>query len=264
MLYDFYNGKAASYLKKITKSAIKKTSKYRFEPITNIVYGNIKKMDKRFFYSEGEDTYLMFAYKNRYSTVQYGLPRYHVCQCKTREEYSGYIYSNAMPVEIYCKDQKKTLEDKKSLPLCANCVSASQRALYAFLAKGKPWFEYVLEYANSDNEMAKKTKRDGYVKMWKQISEAYRERTGFHCESCRLNLREEKYYLEVHHGDYNKTNNAIENLSALCVLCHATVDETHLSKFKKDNSLRVATFIDDYSQFVKANNVHNLEKWLKG
>src|SRR5690606_19180640 len=119
MIFDFHNGKTAAQIKAITRSEIKRSSQYYFEPILNIEYHKIEKKDKRFFYTKGEDTYLMFAYKSRYRTQNFNdLPRYHVCQCKTRDEYSGFSYTSSMPVEIYCTDQRKILDDLQHLKLC--------------------------------------------------------------------------------------------------------------------------------------------------
>ena len=69
--------------------------------------------------------------------------------------------------------------------------------------------------------------------MWEQTFDAIRERIGIKCEQCDISLSQEKYYLEVHYKDYNKTNNTLENLKALCVLYHATVDARHLKNFLK-------------------------------
>ena len=263
MIYDFLKGSTANRIKKITKSEIERSSQYFIEPIENINYSKIEYTDKRFFFTKGEDTYLMFAYKRTYRTLHYnGLPKYHVCQCKTRDEYSGFTYASAMPVEIYCRDQNQILDKFQYLELCSNCATASQKAFYGLLAKGKPWYEYVIQYANSKNEIANKTKQNGYVIMWKQISQAIRERVGFCCENCRINLVQESYFLEVHHKDYNKKNNSENNLIALCVLCHANVDERHLSNFKKE-PLKVSTFINLYDDYIKNNNLQSLINWNK-
>lgn len=261
MIFDFHKGKTAKRIKEITKAEIQRSSNYFFEPIMNIDYNKIVRKDKRFFYTKGQDTYLMFAYKRSYRTLHWNkLPRYHVCICKTREEYAGYTYASSMPVEVYCKDQNKVLDELKQLQLCSNCISASQKGFYSLLARGKPWFEYVLQYANSNAEIANRLQQNGYVIMWRQISEAVRERIGFKCEQCSINLNDEKYYLEVHHKDYNKKNNDISNLIALCVLCHATLDAPHLTNFKKE-SLKVEAFINSYKNHIEQNNTNNLLKW---
>lgn len=260
MIFNFHNGRTAKKISQITKSKIKKESQYFFEPIKNIKFNKISIKGNRFLYKKGEDVYLMFAYLENYNTKEYGLPKYHVSQCITRDEFSGYSYTSSMPVEIYCRDQNKTLKEPQHLKLCNNCMTGSFKSFFTFLAKGKPWYEYVLEYARSDNEIANKIKSNGYVLMWKQISEAVRESKDFKCENCNIKLSNDKYYLEVHHKDYNKTNNDIKNLKSLCVLCHATVDKRHLANFKKD-AFKVESFIDSYTEYIKQKNQSNLLKW---
>lgn len=265
MIYDFLKGKTAKRIEQLIKSTIQQTSDYHFESICDIEYKSIDPKDDRFFYKKGSDEYLMFAYKKAFNTLYHGfrqLPVYHVCECRTREEYSGFTYAASMPVEIYCRDEKKLLEKPQSLKLCTNCVTASQKGVFSLFSSSKLWYEYVLEYAVSKNEIAIKTLPSGYVVMWKQISEAVRERIGFKCENCDIHLKDEKYYLEVHHKDYNKRNNKIENLKALCVLCHATVDNTHLNNYRTNaNFLKVNSFLDSYTNYIKENNKSNLNKW---
>lgn len=261
MIFDFLKGKTAKKIKEITKSEITRNSQYFIKEIKDIDYNKIQEIDKRFFYNDGQDVFLMFAYKKRYNTIQYNaLPKYHVVQCRTRNEYRDFTYVSAMPVEVYCRDRHVLLEELQYLSLCANCASASQKSFYRFLAKGKPWYEYVIQYANEQNEIATRIKPNGYVVMWKQISEAIRERVKFCCEKCQIDLSKEKYYLEVHHKDYNKTNNSSKNLIALCVLCHATVDETHLNIFKSE-SLKVEAFKVDYASYIEENNKYALQIW---
>lgn len=261
MIYDFHKGSTAERITNITKSKIKRNSKYFFEPINNIEYDKIEYEDERFFYKNGEDVYLMFAYLKKFYTKTHNkLPRYHICKCATREQYSGYSFASSMPVKIFCRDENRLLDEPKHLKLCKNCTTESFKGLFSFLAKGKPWYEYVLEFASSENKIAKKRKSNGYVVLWKQISEAVRERNGFKCEKCKIKLGEEKYYLEVHHKDHNKSNNDVQNLQPLCVLCHATVDEIHLTNFKKED-LKVESFISAYGSYIKDNNESNLLVW---
>mgnify|MGYP000513012496 CR=1 FL=1 len=263
MLYDFHKGQLSKSLNELGLIEIKKNSNYLFEPIENISYKEVEKIGERFFYKKGADYYMMFSYK--YSTFILNndkLPSFHVCDCRTIKEYSGFVFATKMPVKVYCRNRKKELVESQNLSLCGNCIKESQRSLFKFLAKDKPWFDYVLEYAVSNNKLAKKTKTDGYVIMWKQISEAVREKNYYCCTNCKINLEQKKFYLEVHHMDYNKKNNHINNLKPLCVLCHATVDKRHLSIFKS-KPFKVQHFIDDNKNYIIENNLSELNLWNK-
>ena|SRR3990167_2403221 len=46
-------------------------------------------------------------------------------------------------------------------------------------------------------------------------------RDNYQCRECGIKEMESKYYLDVHHIDYNKQNNTTFNLITLCRKCHA-------------------------------------------
>ena len=263
MTYDFNKGLLAKQITKLTLREIKKKSNYFFEPLENVRYDQVEKEGKRFFYKKGEDEFLMFSYKYKTFIEQNGkLPSFHVCDCKTMKEYSGFVLASKMPVNVYCRDRNQELKEPQQLPLCSNCVSESQKRLYKMMARGKPWFEYVLDYASSNNKVAKRTKTDGYAVMWKQISEAVREKNDYCCKKCRLDLRNDKYFLEVHHIDKIKKNNQYNNLKPLCVLCHATVDASHLFNYNK-HPIKVNSFIEKNIEYIKSHNLENLKLWKR-
>jgi hypothetical protein len=263
MTYDFHKGLLAKQITKLTLREIKKNSNYFFEPIENVRYAEVDKEGKHFFYRKGEDQYLMFSYKYRTFIEKNGkLPSFHVCNCKTMKEYSGFVLASKMPVKVYCRNRNQELQEPQRLPLCGNCVLESQKGLYKMVARGKPWYDYVLDYASSNNKIAKTTKTDGYGVMWKQISEAVREKNNYCCNKCSLDLSDEKYFLEVHHIDKIKTNNQYNNLKPLCVLCHATVDAGHLFNFSK-HPIKINSFIEKYIEHIRNHNSKNLKLWQK-
>ncbi len=53
------------------------------------------------------------------------------------------------------------------------------------------------------------------------LKEAVRKRDGFKCTECSIPEEKLKRKLSVHHIDYNKKNNDINNLISLCDKCHA-------------------------------------------
>jgi hypothetical protein len=261
MIYDFHEGHLAKSLKKLSLAEIKKNSNYFFEPIENINYSQVEIEGNRFFYKKGEDAFMMFSYKyETFILKNEKLPSFHVCNCETMKKYSGFVFSSKMPVKVYCSNRKMELDELQKLPLCGNCIRESQKSFYKFLAKGKPWFDYVLEYARSNGEIATKTNKDGYVIMWKQISEAIREKASYCCSNCSMNLKNERYFLEVHHLDYDKKNNHYNNLKPLCVLCHATVDPNHLLNFKSE-PFKVNNFIEKNSKYIRIHNLKSLQTW---
>ena len=60
-----------------------------------------------------------------------------------------------------------------------------------------------------------------YSSDWDQISRHYKEKVGWRCKECGIDLGERKEFLEVHHTNRSKYDNSEENLRALCISCHA-------------------------------------------
>lgn len=52
------------------------------------------------------------------------------------------------------------------------------------------------------------------------LKETIRQRDGYKCKKCGCSQLENGRQLDVHHIDYNKRNNKLNNLISLCVRCH--------------------------------------------
>ncbi len=63
--------------------------------------------------------------------------------------------------------------------------------------------------------------KGGYAKDWSRISKKYREKRGWTCEKCGVNLNEHHGLLHCHHRDGVISDNSDANLEALCLLCHS-------------------------------------------
>lgn len=54
-----------------------------------------------------------------------------------------------------------------------------------------------------------------------EISRRYREKQGWTCEECGLDLSGDEQWLHTHHKNYQRNDNRDSNLKALCLRCHA-------------------------------------------
>ncbi len=54
-----------------------------------------------------------------------------------------------------------------------------------------------------------------------KLKERIRERDNYTCQECKMHQDELGYKLPIHHIDYDKQNNLMDNLIALCRSCHA-------------------------------------------
>ena len=82
----------------------------------------------------------------------------------------------------------------------------------------------MLNYVEAHNnklDFKKSGKRRGYLRMWEQVTDAYRESKKWTCEKCKVKLYDDKYCLHVHHINGNIRDNRRKNFQSLCLLCHA-------------------------------------------
>ncbi len=58
------------------------------------------------------------------------------------------------------------------------------------------------------------------------IRKIIRKRDNFICQLCDMHQEKNKKSLDVHHIDYNKKNNLVQNLISLCHSCHAKTNKS--------------------------------------
>ena len=87
--------------------------------------------------------------------------------------------------------------------------------------------EFLSEYStlfSSTPDRRNFIEAGGYSDDWEHVSRIYRDSVGWSCESCKVNLVNDKQLLHTHHINGNKRDNVKENLKALCVDCHRKED----------------------------------------
>lgn len=66
--------------------------------------------------------------------------------------------------------------------------------------------------------------KEPYGKAWNnRLKEDVRNRDNHRCQECGVPQQECSTRLDVHHIDYNKTNNDMSNLISLCHACHTAL-----------------------------------------
>lgn len=119
----------------------------------------------------------------------------------------------------------------RKLRLCSNCLEQVPRTqqfgallnfdlarfLKATFLSNSPDFqtiEYVYDFDQTPNR---------YESGWSQISKGLKDLRNWRCEQCFIDLSapQHRRFLHAHHRDRNPGNNAIFNLMALCIRCHA-------------------------------------------
>ena len=150
--------------------------------------------------------------------------------------------------ELNVVENGKTTRTNEKLDVCKNClqrltykgyshtgISAVQRqkivnefSIPMFFSEYPISFITEVPKFNSDNGPI-----NTYTSDWDKISREYREKAHWRCENpaCGRVLAQAKLrqYLHTHHRNGSKYDNAVGNLMALCIECHAEQpDHAHL------------------------------------
>ena len=228
--YEFTKGHTANFLKEARNLSFEAFSDFRLTEIKDVTIDKIDIVSGHAILTQGNEQFLMFSYKRYFYTSWYGakqFPAYHPVNCPITENYSGFVFANKMPVDIYSRDENGKVYKNKYLDLCKKC----SRVLFETMwGSNQPWYESVLKYIENDHHTAMQA--NGYHPMWSQVSAAYREKIGWRCEDtrCRIDLSrpDDRHFLHTHHLDEIKSNNKTSNFKALCILCHALEHEKRL------------------------------------
>ncbi len=190
------------------------------------------------------------------------LRKFHVADCKTlkdmreKDKFEKYVRTTRTDgmFDVNFIEGGKLIEAcvERNLYVCQNCLKRlnykdynSRRSLEQNKIKEsfdlKEFFEtfgpsIMIEPTHTDvtapvNE---------YPLDWTLSSRCYREKVGWKCEECDINLAEEKRFLHVHHINGLKNDSSDENLQALCIGCHAEVSQHEHMKG-----------LPDYDEFCK-------------
>ena len=160
-------------------------------------------------------------------------PKFHIYNCKTveqmRQNQRGHRYKVSGRRDGQFFLIKKDKEWYEPLKICSHCLKIFNEKFKQ--DKNKKTFkikDYLNKTFSSDvpkinMELDICTVPNRYSDCWPEISERRKEQENYKCEKCRIDLSRKKYkkFLHTHHVDGNKANNTKENLTVLCIECHA-------------------------------------------
>jgi hypothetical protein len=157
--------------------------------------------------------------KKKYYNTQIPIPKYCACGCGQitnlhRNKYRNFVLGHNRKDVIPSKECKEKLSIQKRGDLnpskrkeVRERISNTLRILYSDMTKHPAWkgglsFEpYGREFNN-------------------KLKQTVRNICNNTCQLCGISQIENKKLLDVHHIDYNKKNNTLPNLIALCHTCH--------------------------------------------
>lgn len=163
------------------------------------------------------------------------------CSCGPKK---GHIPWNKGMKNCYTPEQiKRIKEGRKGMKLSESHKKAIGEGNKLAYAEGR---KTVLRGANAPNWRGGISKTP-YSSNWKSIAKTIRKRDSYRCQHCGITqtelLSNNKYRLNVHHIDYDKTNNDYYNLISLCGNCH---EQTNFNRnYWKDLYFKLMNYRED-------------------
>ncbi len=240
--------------------------------------GNIEWRDDGVYLNINGNFQRGFMYIKRPDIQRYGLPKFHLLECKTILEqrqngrfHNHYFWSNSPTVTLTDRATHNDVEDE-TLSLCRNCQTLIRERTDETIRDTND-FHNLLDLNDDEinnNEIETGTDIFNRPINWRRISRAYREEQNFTCEECGfggddLENNYDKRHIHTHHINSNELlNTHRDNLKAACILCHYKQDEHHQSNFEKRRMKReLISFVRKYrSRLIEIGNLY-VEQFIR-
>lgn len=190
-----------------------------------------------------------WSYHERYGVY----PKYHVVDCNTLQgmrksgNYGRYHATRRTDGEFLVKLSDSDELRLHKLNLCKNCLNKLKDQYGPDVFPTEPgefpladWFETFDYDKDLDQTGSPHIPFDYSSEAWQERSIACRQSANWKCEQCRIDLKDDPYFLHAHHKWGTKFNDP-GDLRALCIRCHAEQD---------GHGHRMLKYYPDYEVFM--------------
>jgi hypothetical protein len=175
-----------------------------------------------------------------------GLPKFHLANCDTlknmreKNRFGRYVASIRTDgkfeiIFVHNRGERKRAEEE--LDICKNCLDHLSYNEYRHHSpkthRDKIFNDFSLKdffiqyprsiITNPPTHTSANAPVNDYAPKFGEISRQYRAENNWICKNCRVDLSQPSHrrYLHTHHEDGLRYNNSRENLTTLCIRCHA-------------------------------------------
>lgn len=195
------------------------------------------------------------------------IPKFHICKCTAIESFGSgqYRFANAEPIKVFSRNEKKEVM-VEGMELCSYCRQMLVGKNSARVVNSTDFVEILKEAGDVKESTGLEVDFYGYVRDWKEISQAYLTKMKFTCERCGTHVDEDfdQAYMRVHHKNGNKTDNYESNLECLCIRCYADIDDIHRHNiFLGANRVLVEEYMRKYHGYNPQNKFTDIRNQLQ-
>jgi len=169
------------------------------------------------------------------------MPRFHLANCTTLIEmrsngrFSRYVVHDKDDGIFYIRLENSPIRAERLL-VCQNCLDklswegfnrdkpqTERQSIVAGFSIRRFFDRYPRSLHITVPEYTSQTAPlNEYPENWEEISKELRRQLRYQCQSCKIELGEaHKRFLHVHHVNGLRNDCRLENLSCLCIRCHA-------------------------------------------
>ena len=182
--------------------------------------------------------YIKDTRQNKYTLLHYPeeAKRFHVAECHTIREmrwkgrFDRYVVTTRQDGKFLVEAIDSDEEFEAPLRVCKNCLTHLDWKGYARSRSDKLWRGFSLqdffaEFTTFFSSKPRYTDRTappgGYTRNWPRLADAIKRKRGWRCDECGVNLSKHRSLLHGHHKNGVTSNNRLENIAVLCLLCHS-------------------------------------------
>ena len=162
--------------------------------------------------------------------------RFHVAECQTIREmrskgrFERYVVTTRQDGRFLVEAVDSDREFEAPLCVCKNCLTQLNWKGYARTKSIKLWMEFSLQdfFAEFTTFFSSRPRYTdltappgGYAKNWHSLATRIKRARGWRCDECGVNLSKHRSLLHGHHKNGVTSDNSLENIAVLCLLCHS-------------------------------------------
>ena len=211
----------------------------RGKDISNL---DVNKIDGRFgvLTLKGEQVvlYIKDTRRDKYTLSHYpeNANRFHIAECETirkmrsKGRFERYVATTRKDGLFLVEALDSDGEFEAPLRVCKNCLTQLDWKRYAESRSVKLWEEFSLQdfFAEFTTFFSSRPRYTdltappgGYAKNWHSLATRIKRARGWRCDECGVNLSKHRSLLHGHHKNGVTSDNSLENIAVLCLLCHS-------------------------------------------